>query len=426
MERRAEVKALRDCMEAFLRERCADKLKNAGDEAAQEEVTARFQRETWLADAARRASQISLVTHALKYGHPDARGSNLYADKAHVPKGYVGTSSCAVIHEDVVGNAAALDVFKFLKLECEGKSLLRRVMEDDEALRAAFSDNAESAAGWMAAFRRMRDSVEPPASHTLARQIYFPLEKGGYHLLAPLFPTSLVHHVHLTLREDRFGERAKEAREARREGRFCTHGYCDYPNLLVRKFGGTKPQNISWLNSERRGENWLLASVPPVWSSGSVRLPLGVDSVFDNVLGKLPEFKGARDALIKYLEKHAGDYTNVRIRETRAALLADMTTAVLQWAARIREQEAGWSAGEDCRLPEYERFWLDPGRGETDPEWQSRRDAGQWLEVLLDRAATWFNGQLTTKLLRMGDEERHEWKKEIAEAARRLEEGVIA
>lgn len=140
---------------------------------------ARFQRETWLADAARRASQISLVTHALKYGHPDARGSSLYVDDATVPEGYVGTSSCRTIHEDVVGNAAALDVFAFLKLEHAGKSLLQRVMENDDNLRAAFSDDAELAAVWMAAFRRMKESEGRPASHTLARQVYFPWRRAA-------------------------------------------------------------------------------------------------------------------------------------------------------------------------------------------------------------------------------------------------------
>lgn len=179
MEHSAEARALRQCMDDFLEKRCAEKLKSIGDEAKRAREEARFQRETWLADAARRASQISLVTHALKYGHPDARGSSLYVDDATVPEGYVGTSSCRTIHEDVVGNAAALDVFAFLKLEHAGKSLLQRVMENDDNLRAAFSDDAELAAVWMAAFRRMKESEGRPASHTLARQVYFPWRRAA-------------------------------------------------------------------------------------------------------------------------------------------------------------------------------------------------------------------------------------------------------
>lgn len=413
MEQHAEVQALRRCMETFLEERCAEKMKKCADEAAQAEIRERFRRETWLADAAKRISQIRLVTHAVKYGHPDARGSSLYEDAAVVPEGYVGTASCTVLQTDVVGNAAALDIFKFLNLEYAGKSLLRRVLENDAHLLAAFSEDRELAESWVAAFQHIREGDGQPASHTLAKQVYFPLEEGGYHLLAPLFPTSLVQQVYLTLREDRFGEKANEAREAHRA----------YPNILVQKFGGTKPQNISQLNSERHGENWLLASLPPVWQTNRVRLPLGVTSVFGSTLATLPEVSRARKALVSFLERTAGAYTNIRIRETRAALLEALLAAVIQWAAGIRNEEPGWSADEACRLPEEECFWLDPRRGESDPEWQERRDRKQWVDVVLDRAAAWCNRQLTTRKLGMGDEEYHAWRKEFAEAVRQLEEG---
>ena len=431
MEQHEEVRALRQCMENFLEERCANELaakqKKGENEAELAAVREKYRRETWLADAARRSAQIRLVTHALKYGHPDARGSSLYADAAAVPESYVGTASCPAIREDVVGNAAALDVFKFLNLEHAGKSLRQRVFAHDVQLLAAFSDDREQAESWMTAFRHMREgSGGHPVSHTLAKQVYFPLEGGGYHLLAPLFPTSLVQRVYETLREDRFGTQAREAREAHRAGRFCAHGYGDYPRLLVQKFGGTKPQNISQLNSERHGENWLLCSLPPLWDKERVRLPLDVKSVFGPPLNALPEVARASRRLIGFLERAAGDYSNIRIRETRAALLEDLLTAVVQWAARIRQEEPGWSADAACRLPEEERFWLDPRRGENDPEWRERRNGTPWRDALLERAAVWCNREISTKKLPMGDEEQHAWEKELAEALRQLEEGETA
>lgn len=430
MEHSAEVRELRQCMDAFLEERCAEKLKGSGDEAERAKVKARFQREAWLADAAEKALKIQIVTHCIKYTHSGIKkedASEIYDDKlSSIPKGFIGTHSFKNCPIDLSSNnnAPNMPLFDFFQMVVNGKSILQRVMENDDNLRAAFSDDAELAAVWMAAFRRMKESEGRPASHTLARQVYFPLEKGGYHLLAPLFPTSLVQHVYLTLQEAR--KSAKEAQKARSEERFCTHGYCEYPDILAMKFGGANKQNISWLNSQRHGENWLLASLPPVWKQNRVRLPLGVESVFGAVLDGLPELEKARTALVTFLEKASGAYTNIHIRKKRAALLEDMISVVVQWAARIREQEGGWSAGPECRLSEEERFWLDPGRGETDPEWRQRRADGQWLEPLLKRAATWFNARLTTPKLRMGDEERHVWKREIAAAVRQLEEGGIA
>ena len=41
----------------------------------------------------------------------------------------------------------------------------------------------------------------------------------------------------------------------------------DYPDLAVQSFGGTKPQNISRLNSLRGGKSYLLRSTPPIWIS---------------------------------------------------------------------------------------------------------------------------------------------------------------
>lgn len=425
-EGQEEQRVLRERIETFLQERCAEKLKKTKDEAEQQEIRAKHERETWLADAVRRSAWIKLITHALKYIHPDAKGTNLYSnDKGMPPEGLVCTASCGTLCEDVVGNAAALDVYKLLQLEVGGKSLLRRVEEDDPALRAAFSDDVALASSWMARLRELRSSEERPASHTLAKQVYFPLGNGEYHLLAPLFPTSLVQWVYLALREDRFGEAVKEAREARKNGAYCEHGYSDYPDLLVQKYGGTKPQNISQLNSERHGENWLLSSCPPVWRLERIRLPLRVDSVFGPVLNRRREIKERLNVLIKFLEKKAhSSYSNVAIRDTRAEMLDGILEAILQWVAIIQEQEGGWTADPECKLNPVEQFWLDPGRETLDPEWGKQRASGEWREELIQRFANWLNVSLTTKKLRMSDDEHREWKKQITEALRDVKREV--
>lgn len=60
---------------AFIEERREAKLKGKTD--ADEAVAQKYEYGAWLADAARRVSQIQAVTHALKATHPDARGSSL-------------------------------------------------------------------------------------------------------------------------------------------------------------------------------------------------------------------------------------------------------------------------------------------------------------------------------------------------------------
>lgn len=54
--------------------------------------------------------------------------------------------------------------------------------------------------------------------------------------------------------------------------------------------GGTKPQNISQLTSERGGANYLLASLPPTWSRTRATNLLGRESS----TGRFFYFEGVR------------------------------------------------------------------------------------------------------------------------------------
>src|SRR5690625_5846745 len=67
-------KIFRSDIASFIEQRRDAKLKGADSEKAAE----KYEYAVWLADAARRVSQIQAVTHVLKATHPDARGSSLY------------------------------------------------------------------------------------------------------------------------------------------------------------------------------------------------------------------------------------------------------------------------------------------------------------------------------------------------------------
>ena len=147
----------------------------------------------------------------------------------------------------------------------------------------------------------------------MAKQLYWlagdtPHDDGHYHLLQPMFSSTLAHAVHAEIQDARFGETNKAARQARRENKPAETMYRDYRNLVVRKLGGTKPQNISQLNSERGGTNYLLPSLPPpAWKSREFANLLRLDSVFDDSRGALKRFGGIRellDALADFLRKN--------------------------------------------------------------------------------------------------------------------------
>ncbi|MFM8445282.1 MAG: type I-F CRISPR-associated protein Csy1 [Methylococcus sp.] len=425
-----ETDNLRAVITQFLQERLQpklDKLK-AEDSAGREALIAAYDPTTWLADAARRVGWIQQVSHAIKFTHPSADGASLSSpgNPGALPV-ELGTHSLPDEAEsDVVGNAAALDVYKFLRLEVDGRSLLERAIAQDGELMAALSDDPGQAGEWMTAFAALPLPKKGLASHTLARQIYWPLSAGGYHLLAPLFSSPLAHVVHQRIQVDRFSDAAKAAREAKREGKPHPHGYRDYPGLAIQKFGGSKPQNISQLNSERRGENYLLASLPPLWRTTELRPPMGVDTVFlaRRQFGQRREVRHLLDRFRRFLQSAQGRPNNLELRDWRQRLLAELCEQVLLYAAELHELAPGWSAHPECRLNQAEQCWLDPARTLTDEVFAAEYRQRDWQREVARNFANWLNHALATHTVPLGGPEALEWQASLEHELDHLREDL--
>lgn len=409
--------AIRAVIAQFLVERRDGKLEKlkADDpkqEAAAEELRAQFEPRTWLEDAARRVGQIQAVTHSLKPTHPDAKGTNLYCPPTSLARLDVVGSHCLGddFVGDVVGNAAALDVYKFLKLEHEGQSLLALMLAGDPDVAAALSDDAAQAAEWVQAFAGLVQARGRVASHTLAKQVYWltgedPLNEADFHLLAPLYATSLAHRVFATIQDDRFSEAAQEARKARRDKQFHERPTRDYPNLAVQKLGGTKPQNVSQLNSERGGNNYLLASLPPVWQVREVTPLLRSETLFKRFERQDGVWQGVK-ALRDYLE--ANPPKTMETRDTRDELAAELVSHFVLFGVAFRNLPEGWSDDPECRLHPAEKVWVDAGAAVERPS--------DWADVLAGNYARWLNGQLSSEQrLRMGDPEFQHWQTDLSD-----------
>ena len=195
----------RAAISAFLQERLQAKLdKLKPDDPQRDEVIASFAHDVWLACAAKRVEQIQAVTHSLKPIHADARGTNLYVEPRTLPPlAELGSHALGErFVGDVVGNAAALDVYKLLKLEVNGRSLLTALLAHDaDALAALHADPAQAEKLRDAFVSLTQPRAEGPSSHTLAKQLYWltgtdACDDSHYTLLAPLYATSLAHAVH--------------------------------------------------------------------------------------------------------------------------------------------------------------------------------------------------------------------------------------
>ncbi|MDF2867617.1 MAG: csy [Gammaproteobacteria bacterium] len=407
--KQSEIAILKTLIENFIQTRMQDKLAKEKEVVKQEAIKQAYQTENWLSDAARRVSQIQLATHPIKFQNPDARGSSIYiaADQLDENPAIVSTHTLMNRKADVVGNAAALDVFKFLQLSHANKTLLERVLENDANLVAALSGTEQQKTAWLSAFAGIAQPKGVPATHTLAKQIYFPVADNDYHLLAPLFPSCLAQAVYEDV-QTHFVEEVINARRARKENKPHPHGYREYLNLAVQNFGGSKPQNVSLLNSARGGKAYLLPSLPPKWQAADLKPPLKLKSIFSLFRYRV---RDTLKELRKLLTKASYFKSNVDIRDARATLVAEICDQLLFFAAQLQNLPAGWSADPLCKLPEAEALWLDSGRALIDEAWRLKRQTLDWQSQIGGYFGLWLNGVLGTKKLIFGDDEYQEWKK---------------
>ncbi len=409
--------SVRNLIEWFVHDRFATKTeKLTADDPKYLELHQQFDPQTWLADAARRVSQLQVVTHSLKAIHPDAKGTNCYVEPGQLAQSGLVGSNClpADFQGDVVGNAAALDVYKFLKLEWQGRSLLELAIAFDETLIDSLSQDRDEAENWVRAFASITEPKGAPSSHARGKQLYWlvgddPSDNGNFYLLAPLYATALTQRFYdqVSLNTWYFGDQNKAARKALRDQTPFEGGYISYPNLATQKLGGTKPQNISQLNSERGGQNYLLASLPPQWSSRAVYAPMR---------DTFRAFKGRSNVrrivgeLKRFLETDPAK--NMHTRDLRDDLTAMLVDELMLFTFDVHSLPPGWTTHEKCQLALEEQYWLDPGRANKDSEFAEARRQSDWHAAVSSRAANWLNRELNYKSpLNFGDAEHHHWKR---------------
>lgn len=374
----------------------------------------------WLADMAKRAHQIEVATHILKFTSPLAprAATNVLKrsfEKREVTE-FIGSHCLETMKEDATGNGGASDIYKFLKLEYRGRSLLSLAQDEDLEFLRALSPSLDEARVWCQKFAGIvRENSNAPASDALAKQIYWPTSDGEYRILAPLFSSTLAHEIHTRIHSAKSGNESKSRRKSRKEGHYFEGEIHDYRDILIQKFGGSNPQNVSHLNSERHGQVYLMSSRPPAWRSFPVRLPLKVDSVFSSRV-----FEWRNQEVLEELKEHLARASklgknNMKIREHRDNLIDRILMDLMTYAENLHQKSAaGWSARKDCHLSMAERLWLDPGRSEADVDFaRQRENSGRWQNDIARKFAKWLNHHIQVEDNPMGDPEYEEWHRRM-------------
>lgn len=369
------------------------------------ELEQRYQTRAWLTDAASRAGQLNFVTHAAKFTHGDSKSSSMFST-ATACEGYLSTATLTKPMADAVGNSAALDIAKLLQTECNGESLLDYLQRGDASILATLAEDDNELAQWMAGFSCAL-APKQLSSHKLAKQIFFPVREG-YHLLSPLFSSSLAQALHQKMVMLRFSEESQAARKAQREKRNHHDPVILFPDTAVLNFGGTKPQNISALNSNRRGRVWLLSCAAPQWQNQD-KPPYGIKTLFSR--GQLDRVTWQPRRQLIDLLLSAGERKSEVLRHKRNRCIDQIIDTLFNIAADIQRPEwGGWTLNSDCQLKMHQRLWLDPWRAEQDAQFRLERENSDWQNAIAEDFALWLNGHLRHTGLLVGKVEQQAWQ----------------
>lgn len=364
------------------------------------------------------ASQLKsrkFATHIVKGVHPQASGTNILFS-GDSSREVVGTHSLPSLFPlDTVGNAKMLPVDKFLRLVFEGETLIDLLQRGDPDLLSFFGSAPYELTDFLKVLKEALSPESQLQSHYLAKQVYWlaegddnPLDDSAYHLLSPLFPSSLVDWVRDRIREDQSGDSSRAVRDAKRKGLYCDGEVHTYPNLAIVAVGGANPQNVSGLFSRNTGKTYLLTSLPPIWNVGWKSLPLGVPNFFAH-FGRLPNVRRLLEDFSKFLD--SDPRANVFTRRKRDRFFTQLIELLHLEVLTISSLDPGWTSDERCLLHQSERLWLDPGRAERDGAFALERINDEWKDNVLHRFSSWLNQILRMHTsLAFGDVEYDFWK----------------
>lgn len=338
-----------------------------------------FLLDNWLPDAAKRSGQLSLVSHPSKFSHPSAKSSAIIAESKKSTDGFLRTGNVRA-KLDVFGNAAAMDVFKFLSLELsDGKTILEHLELNSEKIKNDLQISSASFDKLSEDFLVIKKLSETALTSEKVKQVYFPVTDGCYHLLSILTPSGLLFELKNRIQKIRFSDQAKQAREDKKKLAHNDAGFDDLYGLTMIYFGGAHPKNISVLNSANGGKSYLLPSLPPSFKQQHQRLPK--NNFFDNILWS----KEVKDIFILLHELFKTDYNNKNIREGRDAHIQSLVDYIIEKMWLVRSQLPEWSNADNFELlPKHQKIWLD------DLYKDVRGIEEDWLNKIITECARWI------------------------------------
>ena len=372
--------------EAWLKKNLKASMDEEAIKATEKECEEAFAPENWLPNAAKRAGQISIATHPCTFSHPSARKnkngyvSSIIANSAQADDGYLRSGNVAV-EADALGNAAALDVYKFLMLiMADGKTLLSHIQADSELAVELLNIQSEPYDVLKTGFLAMVESQSYNITSAKIKQVYFPVD-DGYHQLSLLTASGMVFELRRRIDTLRFSDETKAARTSKRDEQWHESGYKQLNNITTIGYGGTKPQNISVFNNQNGGKAHLLLSIHPALKKRDIQFPR-VDFFSQSITPFYCKniFYALHALFIKYKN-------NWEIREERFDYHQEVIDRIIEAMFAVRSVSCEQYNPDTSQLSQTQKIWLCE-------DYKELREAGDdWLDdIIKDVAVFIFHG----------------------------------
>ncbi len=376
--------------EAWIKKNLKSSMEESEVLELHEKSAIEFSREVWLPNASKRAKQISISTHPCTFSHPSSRKNkngdvtSIIANVEHRRDGFLRTGNVEV-QSDALGNAAALDVHKFLTLIMpDGKQLIEHIEKETSLATSLLTIKTKDYNELRDEFLAMVTSSTELVTSSKIKQVYFPVD-DNYHQLSILTNSGMVFELRKRFNKIRFGEDEEEKellktlRNKKRNDEYSEDNYREIFGLTTIGYGGTKPQNISVLNNRNGGKAQLLNSMPPILESRDIRFPK--EDFFKNSI-TIWEFKNTFFALDNIYKT---DYNNINIREGRDYRYGEIIDRIIERMYAVREVSTSQYYEKNSKLKSNQKVWLI----ESEAYQKERKESDEWLEKLLKEIARW-------------------------------------
>lgn len=378
-----------------------------------------FALKNWLPNAAKRAGQMSISTHPCTFSHPSARknkngyASAVIASSESKNDGFLRTGNVAVA-ADALGNAAALDVYKFLTLITEdGQSVLQHLEQDSELAQVLLTlPNANEDLSYQTlkqGFLAMSATDDEVITSSKIKQVYFPVSKQQgeteYHQLSLLTASGIVFELRQRLDNMRFGEEIKLAREKKKADEYHD-SFREIYDLTTIGYGGTKPQNISVLNNQNGGKTHLLMSVPPALKNRHTHFPK-VDFFQQSV-----NYFQCKEQFHQLHSLYKNNENNIHVRADRDELYQQIIDHLIEKMWQVRAIASEQYIETASQLSKAQTTWL------CEHTKTQRETTDDWLDEIVASITTYlfygYEKMLGKKAIKLGNAEYRQMEKVAA------------